>query len=334
MADRGDGDALILVPLLALSLAQDAVPTLKPDLRPQVYLAANTGELEANVKAVTNCKTVDAVRSVAEKKGWYVVRENYQEIWLETRTRGRLLRAKRTQRFAELAIGLPADDAVRMSSLPAALLEPIDMEMFAGSQRAEGDPAAILVANVEVTLSFGGREITHRIQDQNIFRQRAKLFTNPLIDEAKKYTVPKLDPPSGKDAVSAVALNSISFGSMPIKVTAELDRVVGPFYVQLTKAIEEAERDRDKAMDAFIKAVPDRYGKGDLRAHVGKNVSALTPDQSRGMLMSLTQGWEFSGFSSEKEARAFVLQAKITRAEPKLELMFGGSKGVLYSFGY
>jgi len=317
-----------------MALAQDSVPGPKEDLRPQIFITSEIQDHESNLKALAKCKTVTAVTALANERGWYVLREDRQNVWLEARTYGRLLRAIRVKKFAELSLSLPANDTVRLSNLPAALLEPIDMEMFAGSQRVDGDPAAILVANVEVTLSFGGREITHTIQDQNILRQRAKLFANPLIDESKEYVVPKSAPTAAKPAVSPLVSTSICFGAYPSKRSRELDSVAGPFYLQLSKATEEAEKDRDKAMDAFSRGVPDRFGRADLRSCVGRSVASLSPDQSGGMLMSLTQGWDLSGFSSEKEARAFVLQAKIIRAEPKLELMFGGSKGVLYSFGY
>ncbi len=325
---------MTLVPLLIIAMAQDSVPGPKEDLRPQIVITSEIQDHESNLKALAKCKTVPAVTALANERGWYVLREDRNNVWLETRAYGRLLRAIRVKKFAELSLTLPADDAVRMSSLPAALLEPIDMEMFAGSQRADGDPAAILTANIEVTLSFGGRDVTHTITDVNVSRQRGKLFANPLIDQSKEYVVPKPAPTAAKPTVSPLVSTSICFGAYPAKRSRELDSVAGPFYVQLTKAIEEAEKVRDKAMDAFINGVPDRFGKADLRSCVGRSVASLSPDQSTGMIASLIQGWQYNGFSSEKEARAFALQAKITSAEPKLQLMFGGSKRVLYSYEY
>jgi hypothetical protein len=315
-------------------MAQDSVPGPKEDLRPQIFINSEIQDLESNLKLLSECRTTGAVTTLANRRGWYLLREDRNNVWLETRTSGRLLRAIRLKKFAELSLSLPANDAVRLSNLPAALLEPIDMEMFVGSQRADGDPAAILTANVEVTLSFGGRDVTHTITDENVSRQRAKLFASPLIDQSKEYVVPKLTPTAAKPAVSPLVMTSICFGAYPSKRSRELDSVAGPFYLQLTKATEEAEKDRDKAMDAFINGVPDRFGKADLRSCVGRSVASLSPDQSRGLLASLVQGWQFNGFSSEKEARVFALQAKITSAEPKLQLMFGGSKRVLYSYEY
>lgn len=314
--------------LFTIAFWQDEVPRLKQDTTPQVFYIATSADLAKTQKSVAECKTTDQVLKLAERSRWVVLRESGLTLWLETRPNGRVGRAIRMKRAAEVALQLPAKEPIPLSDVPGQLLGGMDIEGLAGPQRASGDPLAYLSSSSVVTLTLDGRSVNYNVPDPNLASVHAKLKARPLIDASLD---PVATPGLGAKNSEGEEPFAICFNASPRKVPRELDEVALEFFRALDKATEKAEAERNESMQKLAE-----YSgvQGTLRKDEGKAVSRLTPAQQKALMIQMESSWQRMGFSSAAEAKSFALQAKVQKVSPKLTLMFGGSNGLLHGITF